>query len=927
MWELLKHISHSLSIVRKWLFYILLAITVVLFSVPSQKASADTTNATWKDQTTIIYNSNSYTSPVNDSILKSANLSTKTNSSKAYGYSDSSNKQTDIIYFSSDANVSTATSAQFVTYDESSQKTTTEQTIKLGNTQAAATAGNSSSCNIGGGLSWIICPLSNTIAKGVDTVFNLLKGFLTINPINMNTDKHNAIFTVWNWMRSLANIVFVIVFLVIIYSQLTGGGISNYNVKKLLPRLIVTAVLLNISYIVCATGVDLSNIAGSSVQGIFKTAQSSVLINSSSNWSPSWQSVTSAILAGGTITIAGTYAFVAYNAAGTVFLILPILIGAILALITALIILAARQALIIILIIVSPLAFVAYLLPNTEKLFKKWFDLFNTMLIFYPAFALIFGASQLAGIVIISNSTTLISVILGMAVQVIPLFLTPIIAKLSGSTLGKVAGMLSAQTKKLNGGSKKLFGGIGADKRNAHLAKTPKAGKSFKKLGLTGLGQSIDNVKHHFNYMKQVNESGVEARWQNSKYYKKDKKQMLHSMDYKKLGDDQATQEYLDSKIIRSTDGKTVKLDRLEMDLRNVKLKTENANLELDRAWGANDIPAINAAELNTIKDEKLRKNVLTDRITAGKAKGEGDYDTRRTNEFQKTDEYKHMSKRAQDLLANARDASQMLAINSIRKQSAVRVSQSEAANLFKTDKVARVIAGATEINPGGEQQALAIGVNQNAHLTKEAVLSAHSVINDLNMSINDKVDLLTKNQSFGIISADNKENRLAILEDIGSNDDPRVITNLMQSPAFLKSIQADKDYRETFAAAAHKSGEKLGFINSGSLNKLITGVYDKALRDAVAGNSGALIDQMVADYFNKGGFSVKKYATDSGADLEVISRLADIPNMLTPEAKATALERLDNLLNNPEGEYYGQISDTKDILLEIRNKLKTTSN
>ena len=72
------------------------------------------------------------------------------------------------------------------------------------------------------------------------------------------------------------------------------------------------------------------------------------------------------------------------------------------------------------------------------------------MLVFFPAFAVIFGGAQLAGIIIIQNATGAnggIMQILGMVVQVIPLALTPIILKLSGGVLGKFAGFVNDKNK------------------------------------------------------------------------------------------------------------------------------------------------------------------------------------------------------------------------------------------------------------------------------------------------------------------------------------------------------------------------------------------------------------------------------------------------------------------------------------------------
>ena len=90
------------------------------------------------------------------------------------------------------------------------------------------------------------------------------------------------------------------------------------------------------------------------------------------------------------------------------------------------------------------------MLPGTEKWFKKWRDLFLTMLVFFPAFAVVFGGAQLAGILIIQNATgsnAAIMHVLGMLVQIIPLAITPLIMKFSGGVLGKFAGIVNDKNK------------------------------------------------------------------------------------------------------------------------------------------------------------------------------------------------------------------------------------------------------------------------------------------------------------------------------------------------------------------------------------------------------------------------------------------------------------------------------------------------
>ena len=217
----------------------------------------------------------------------------------------------------------------------------------------------------------------------------------------------------------------------------------------MLPRLVIAAVLVNLSFTICAILLDLSNIAGYAFQDAFmgiKNTISTVGENTGVGWT--WSEVIVMILSNGALA-GGVVATVAMGAE-LLPLALSALVGIGLVLLLVLLIMAARQALIVILIIISPLAFVCYLLPGTEKWFKKWRDLFLTMLVFFPAFAVIFGGAQLAGIIIIQNATGAnggIMQILGMVVQVIPLALTPIILKLSGGVLGKFAGFVNDKNK------------------------------------------------------------------------------------------------------------------------------------------------------------------------------------------------------------------------------------------------------------------------------------------------------------------------------------------------------------------------------------------------------------------------------------------------------------------------------------------------
>lgn len=286
-----------------------------------------------------------------------------------------------------------------------------------------------------GALAWIVCPTTGVIATAIDAIYSVINDFLVVNPLSM--EDNSPIYLVWQYARNITNIVFIIFLLIVIYSQLTGLGINNYGIKRILPRLIIAVILVNLSFIICSLAVDISNILGAGLRGFFESVQSSVIEagGASEAANVSLSALLTVLIGGGTVAGVAITA-VAGGIGGLFWMLVPILVGGIVAVVTGLITIAARQAIVALLIMISPLAFVAYLLPNTEKWFSKWKDLLFRMLIFYPMFSFLFGASQLAGWALITSASSGFGVILGVAVQILPLFFSWSLMKMSGTILG-----------------------------------------------------------------------------------------------------------------------------------------------------------------------------------------------------------------------------------------------------------------------------------------------------------------------------------------------------------------------------------------------------------------------------------------------------------------------------------------------------------
>ncbi len=305
------------------------------------------------------------------------------------------------------------------------------------------------------GIGFIVCPVFNFLANVADYTYAFLAGnFLEVDQGLVSDDKVDK---AWRIVRNIANAGFVIVFLIVIYSQITGMGISNYGIKKILQKLFVTAILVNVSFIICQLAVDLSNILGYSIRDTLSNIGSQVNLQSEFSYSE--------ISSGFKGKLGLAVAFTTIAAAGGIglYVAFPFLGGAILsALIAGLTIgalLILRKALIVLLVVISPLAFLAMMLPNTEGLFKKWQKMFMGMLLVFPVVGLLFGAGQLASSVLQPDvpGEDIVLDIVAATVAILPLFLVWPVMKKAMAAAGDISGTVQNIGNKLNGAAQNRY--------------------------------------------------------------------------------------------------------------------------------------------------------------------------------------------------------------------------------------------------------------------------------------------------------------------------------------------------------------------------------------------------------------------------------------------------------------------------------------
>ena len=295
----------------------------------------------------------------------------------------------------------------------------------------------------GGFLSWMLCP---AIADGASTAGGLL-GYITklttvhTSIIEQFSKQDSSIYKAWSAFRNIANIGFVIMLLVVVFSQVTNIGISNYNIKKILPKLIITAILVNFSYLIMGVLIDLSQIAGNGIGALIRSvAADSMDVDASTR-----ASATISAIAGAVTGVAGAVAGGAAIAGliGGPAIILPVVMFIVTSLISiffGFIMLTIRQAAIIMVIVLAPLMMVLYALPNTSAITKKYISTVKALLMLYPMFIFATSAGALASSIIIGTSTDLLMMIVGGLLNVLPYFAIPSMTSKSLAGLGAITG-------------------------------------------------------------------------------------------------------------------------------------------------------------------------------------------------------------------------------------------------------------------------------------------------------------------------------------------------------------------------------------------------------------------------------------------------------------------------------------------------------
>lgn len=331
---------------------------------------------------------------------------------------------------------------------------------------------SSKDCGDDSTLSFITCPIFNMVNKTIGKLIGadgsgkgLLIDMFYIQPLsfkNVTNDKTgqdaNPLYTAWDRMKNLALTVYVIIFLVVIFGNSMSLGIDAYTIKKTLPRLMAAAILTQFSFLIMSILIDFSNVIGI-------TLPSFILAQGPQTF---------------TLNLNGMSGFLGGIVAFLLMLILVIM--ALFSLIVALITIVARQLIVFLLVLTAPLAFAAWVLPNTQTLFKKWWsNLWRILAMFPIATGIIAAAIMFSRIAGHQAGSSNLAQLTGALAPLIALAILPKTFKWGGdfvnAATGAAVGFAAGRKDWVKGKGKNSFkDGMGARGLNK-LAEAPGIGR------------------------------------------------------------------------------------------------------------------------------------------------------------------------------------------------------------------------------------------------------------------------------------------------------------------------------------------------------------------------------------------------------------------------------------------------------------------
>lgn len=324
----------------------------------------------------------------------------------------------------------------------------------------------------GGVLGWVMCPVAGLLDTILGFLDNEIQNLLALESQYFDTGESSgaSLKSAWTQIRNIAYVILIPIMLVMVIGTALGFEMfSAYTIKKALPRMVIAVIFITLSWYICVFLVGFFNVIGTGIKGLVITPFTELAdVSGGDGRSPLKMALDAAgitrpegqdfggwvndITAGATLSATGLVATAgAFSFYGvTIGTLLSTIASAVLILGIAFIVLVARQMFIIAMVMLAPLAILAWIFPGNDKLWKLWWNSFSKLLMMFPLIMLLIGLGSAFGIIIgtaRADQNDLITIIMIVAATVLPYMAIPFTFKFAGGVFGNLAGMVNDRNK------------------------------------------------------------------------------------------------------------------------------------------------------------------------------------------------------------------------------------------------------------------------------------------------------------------------------------------------------------------------------------------------------------------------------------------------------------------------------------------------
>jgi hypothetical protein len=304
----------------------------------------------------------------------------------------------------------------------------------------ASTGDDTSDCVVEGSTTfeWILCPITTALGKSAEAMNGFVENQLNFSSKDFlpESGSNDGVYKAWSIVKNLVTSVLIILLLVMVISQAVGTGVFEaYTIKKVLPRLLIAVVAMQISWELCKFAVDIANDLGNGVANLI-TAPFGGADNM--DLSSLLGRLSGALALGANVGLAAALTVSAVlaisNPAGAALIAFSVIMAVLVALATILF----RNVIIIACVMLSPLAILLWVLPmkGLQSYWNLWRDNFTKALLLFPLMAaVIYTGRVFAWIVSGLQGPGFIDLIMVLVGFFGPYFLLPSMFKRGGSLL------------------------------------------------------------------------------------------------------------------------------------------------------------------------------------------------------------------------------------------------------------------------------------------------------------------------------------------------------------------------------------------------------------------------------------------------------------------------------------------------------------